>query len=105
MTTLSAKEFEDLSADKEQYAVTESERQTRLTQDRSYGVVLRRPNLDMPGGGEALSVYLSSAAPSANRKAVFDINLRCATSIKPCADMFQLAPSLRPFYERTFKNQ
>jgi hypothetical protein len=105
VTTLDAKNFEDLSEDKERYAVTESQRQTRLTQDRSCGVVIRRPNLDTPGGGEALSVYLSSSASPASRKAVFDINLRCATSFRPCADMLQLAPSLRPFYERTLKSE
>lgn len=105
VTTLSAGKFEDRAADEEQYSVTEPERQSRLAQDRSYGVLMRRPHLDTPGGGEALSVYLSSAAPSASRKAVFDINLRCATSRVPCAEMFQFVPSLRPFYERTLKNQ
>jgi hypothetical protein len=103
--TLSAGKFEDRSTDEEKYRATESERQTRLAQDRGYGVLIDRPNLDTPGGGEALSVYLSSAAPSASRRAVFDINLRCATSRMPCAEMFQLVPSLRPFYERTLKNQ
>jgi hypothetical protein len=104
VTTLSAGRFDDRSTDEEKYSVTESERQTRLTQDRSYGVLIRRPNLDALGGGEALSVYLSSAAPSASRRAAFDINLRCATSRTPCDGMFQLVPSLRPFYERTLKN-
>lgn len=103
--TLRAKKFEDRSTDEEKYDVTESERQTRLAQDRSYGVLIDRPNLDTPGGGEALSVYLSSAAPASSRRAAFEINLRCATSIKPCAEMFQLVPSLRPFYERTVKSQ
>lgn len=105
VTTLGAKKFEDLSADAERYALTESERKARLAQDQSYGVLMRRPSLDTPGGGEALSVYLSSAAPTTSRKAVFDINLRCATSIRPCAELFQLVPSLRPFYDRTVKNQ
>jgi hypothetical protein len=105
VTTLSASGFEDRSTDQERYSVTESERQIRLAQDRSYGVLLVRPSLDTPGGGEALSVYLSSAAPAASRRAAFNINLRCATSRVPCAEMFQLVPSLRPFYERTLKNQ
>jgi hypothetical protein len=105
VTTLNAKKFEDLSADKEEYAVPESARQTKLAQDRSYGVLIRRPNLDTPGGGEALSLYLSSAAPPAGRKAVFDIHLRCATSIKPCAETSQLVPSLRPFYDGALKSQ
>jgi hypothetical protein len=103
--TLSAGKFADRSTDEEKYSLTESERQTKLAQDRGYGVLIDHPNLDTPGGGEALTVYLSSAAPSASRRAVFDINLRCATSRTPCAEMFQLVPSLRPFYERTLKNQ
>jgi hypothetical protein len=105
VTMLSASGFEDRSTDQERYSGTESERQTRLAQDRSYGVLLTRPNLDTPGGGEALSVYLSSVAPSSSRRAAFDINLRCATSRVPCAEIFQLVPSLRPFYERTLKYQ
>jgi hypothetical protein len=105
VTTLTAEIFETRSREHEQYAVSETERDTKLMRDRSYGLFIGRPSLDTPGGGEALSVYLSSAAPAETRRAAFDINLGCATSRTPCTEMFQLVPSLRPFYERTLNVQ
>jgi hypothetical protein len=103
--TLSPEEFERFCTDVDAYPFTGAERQAKLAQDRDHGAVVTRPSLDMSGGGEALSVYLSSAAPVATRRAVFDIDLRCATARKACTDIFQLAPSLRPYYDRNYKSQ
>jgi len=57
------------------------------------GIILIKPNLDTPGGGEALEVYLSPDAPTESRKIAFDVSLRCATTMSPCVELCQLAPS------------
>jgi hypothetical protein len=59
----------------------------------SDGIIVVKPNFDIPGGGEALNVYLSPAAPSASKRVAFDLNLRCATAMSACTDLCQLAPS------------
>ena len=59
----------------------------------SDGVIVIKPNVDTPGGGQALDVYLSPSAPPESRKLAFDLNLRCATAMSPCSELCQLAPS------------
>ncbi len=105
MDVMTRAAFDHLVLDEERYPMSEAERQTRLAQDRDYGMIIVRPSLDTPGGGEALTVYFSSDASATSKRAAFDRDLDCATSIKPCSEIFQLAPSLRQFYARTFKNQ
>jgi len=57
------------------------------------GIMVGKPNVDTPGSGEALMVDLSPGAPPEGRRAAFDVNLRCATTMSPCTDLCQLAPS------------
>ena len=59
----------------------------------SDGIIVIKPNLNTPGGGQALEVYLSPSAPPESRKLAFDLNLRCATAMSPCSELCQLAPS------------
>jgi hypothetical protein len=59
----------------------------------SDGIIVIKPNLDTPGGGQALEVYLSPSAPPESRKLAFDLDLRCATAMSPCSELCQLAPS------------
>jgi hypothetical protein len=67
------------------------------TEDRieagSGGIILIKPSFDTPGGGDALDVYLSPDAPPESRRVAFDVNLRCATTMSPCTELCQLAPS------------
>jgi hypothetical protein len=58
----------------------------------SNGVMVMKPNLTTPGGGEALEVYLSPTATTESRAIAFDIELRCATAMSPCTELCQLAP-------------
>jgi hypothetical protein len=103
VTVLNAPQFEERIQN--EYAATEPERQARLARDRSDGVYVIRPSLDTPGGGEAVSISLSSKAPAETRRAVFDVDLRCVTSRNPCFKMSQFVPRLQPFFERTPKVQ
>jgi len=57
------------------------------------GLVVTTPALDIPGGGEALVVYLSPDATREGRRIAFDLNLRCATSLTACTELCELAPS------------
>jgi len=57
------------------------------------GLIVTTPSLDIPGGGQALNVYLSPDAPREGRRIAFDLNLRCATSLMACTELRQLAPS------------
>jgi hypothetical protein len=59
----------------------------------SDGVIVIKPSFDIPGGGQALEVYLSPSAPPDSRKLAFDFNLRCATAMSACSELCQLAPS------------
>lgn len=57
------------------------------------GLIITTPSLDVPGGGQALDVYLSPDAPREGRRIAFDLNLGCATSLNACTKLCQLAPS------------
>jgi len=59
----------------------------------STGIIIRKPNLTTPGGGEALSATFAPDAPPESRRIAFDINLRCATSMVACTELCQLFPS------------
>lgn len=58
-----------------------------------HGLIVSKPVLNIGGGGEALSVYLSPAATADSKAVGFDINLRCATAMSPCTELCQVAPS------------
>jgi hypothetical protein len=70
----------------------------------SAGIIVIKPNLDIPGGGQALDVYLSPSAPPETKKLAFDLNLRCATSMSPCSELCQLAPSAWRSYAQFTKS-
>jgi len=70
----------------------------------SNGIIVTKPHLTTPGGGEALGVYLSPTAPSESRKAAFDLNLRCATTLVPCTEPCQFAPSAWHSYAQFIKS-
>jgi len=70
----------------------------------SGGVILIKPSFDTPGGGEALEVYLSPDAPTESRRVAFDLNLRCATTMLPCTELCELAPSAWRAYSQFLKS-
>jgi hypothetical protein len=76
----------------------------RYSEAGGNGVIVTKPNLDTPGGGEALDVFLSPNAPPESRKAAFDLNLSCATKMQPCTVPCQLAPSAWPLYVQFIKS-
>jgi hypothetical protein len=67
------------------------------------GVIVMKPVLDIPGGGEALDVYLSPTA-TPEGSAAFNLNLRCATAISACTELCQLAPAAWQSYSRFQKS-
>jgi hypothetical protein len=71
---------------------------------RNNGIFVRKPNVDTPGSGEALTVDLSPSAPPESRITGFDINLRCATAMTPCTHLCQLAPSAWRLYAQYMKS-
>ena len=68
------------------------------------GILVRKPNVDAGGSGEALAVDLSPSAPPQSRNAGFDVNLGCATAMKPCTHLCQLAPSAWRQYAQYMKS-
>jgi hypothetical protein len=68
------------------------------------GIIVRKPNLDTPGGGEVLSTNLSLGAPSDSKRTAFDINLRCTTAMSPCTELCQLTPSAWHIYSQFQKS-
>jgi hypothetical protein len=74
-------------------------------EDGSGGLIVKKPSLDTPGGGEALKVYLSPMAPPESIRVALDSNLRCVTRMLPCTDLSQLAPSSWRFYSQLLKSR
>jgi len=68
------------------------------------GIIIRKPSLDIPGGGEALNINLSPSATPDSRAIGFDINLQCATSMSSCTELCQLAPSAWQSYSQYQKS-
>ena len=68
------------------------------------GIIIRKPSLDIQGGGEALNINLSPSATPGSRAIGFDINLRCATSMSSCTELCQLAPSAWQSYSQYQKS-
>jgi hypothetical protein len=68
------------------------------------GIIVTRPSLDTPGGGEALEVFLSPDAPPESRRVAFDLNLRCTTTMLTCTELCQLAPSAWHSYSQFLKS-
>jgi hypothetical protein len=64
------------------------------------GIIVRKPSLNIQGGGEALSMTLSPAAKPNAKEVGFDMNLRCATNMASCTELCQLAPSAWQVYSR-----
>jgi hypothetical protein len=77
----------------------------RLLEAGSDGIIMIKPSFDIVGGGEALQVYLSPDAPPASRRIAFDLNLRCATTMSPCSELCQLAPSAWRSYVQFAKSE
>jgi hypothetical protein len=67
-------------------------------------IILIKPSFDTPGGGEALEAYLSPDALPESRRVAFDLNLRCATTMLPCTELCQLAPSAWRSYSQFLKS-
>lgn len=82
----------------------EAIRTGRQIEAGSGGIIVVKPNLDTPGGGEALEVYLSPSAPPGSRKDAFDLNLRCASTMQPCTELCQLATSAWHSYTQFMKS-
>jgi hypothetical protein len=74
-------------------------------ENASRGIIVRKPSLDTPGGGEALNVYLSPSALPDSRRVAFDVGLHCATAIVPCTEYCQLAPSPSRMYLEFLKSK
>jgi hypothetical protein len=74
----------------------------QIEADRS-GVIVKKPSLEIEGGGEALSVYLLPSASIQNR-AASNINLRCATGMLPCTELCQVAPVAWNIYSQYQKS-
>jgi hypothetical protein len=70
----------------------------------SDGLIVGKPNVDTPGSGEGLTVELSPTAPAESRRIAFDVNLRCTTSMSPCTELCQLAPSAWQSYSAVQKS-
>ena len=77
-------------------------RQTGRTMDAGAPeIIIKKPHLNIDGGGEALSILVSPSASVSTKASSFDINLRCATSMLPCIELCQLAPSAWRAYSHT----
>jgi hypothetical protein len=70
----------------------------------SGGIILIKPSFDTPGGGEALEVYLSPDALPESRRVAFDLNLRCATTVSPCTELCEIAPSAWRLYSEFLRS-
>lgn len=70
----------------------------------SDGLIVGKPNVDTPGSGQALTVELLPTAPAESRRIAFDVNLRCTTSMSPCTELCQLAPSAWQSYSAVQKS-
>lgn len=70
----------------------------------SDSLIVGKPNVDTPGSGQALTVELLPSAPAESRRVAFDVNLRCTTSVSPCTELCQLAPSAWQSYSAVQKS-
>ncbi len=91
-------------ADEQESARTQAANAGHQIEAGRDGLIVTTPALDIPGGGDALDVYLSPDAPREGRKIAFDLNLRCATSLKACIDPCQLAPSAWRYHADYFES-
>ena len=99
--TINSKRFEDVLPSDRESAI----RNGRQLGAGSDGIMMVKPSFDIPGGGEALQVYLKPDAPPESRKIAFDLNLRCATAMSPCLALCQLGPSAWRSYVQFIKSE
>ena len=68
------------------------------------GIIVKKPNLTISGGGESLEILLSPNAPAESRAIAFDVNLRCTTAMWPCTELCQLTPRAWQAYSQYQKS-
>lgn len=98
MVTANSDRFEFRRGHLKEYVSREAIKTGQQIEPGSGGIIVEKPNLDTPGGGEALEVYLSTGATSATARSAFDLNLRCLTALHACTKLCEVMPSAWSYY-------
>jgi hypothetical protein len=97
----SAVEFDHAFGREKEEVLSYGRRTADQIEATSNGIVVDTPPQKR---GEVLLVYLSPKASSNIRSAAFDLNLRCATTISPCTQLCQIAPSAWHSYVQFYES-
>ena len=91
MVTVNSDRFEFRRGHLKEYVSREAIKSQQI-EPGSGGIIVEKPNLDTPGGGKALEVYLSTGATSATARSALDLNLRCLMALHACTKLCEVIP-------------
>jgi len=102
--TVDSEHFVHLVASEKESARANAVATGHQTKAGSDGIIIEKPSFDIDGGGQALTINLSSTATPKSRAVGFGLNLRCATAMLSCTELCQLAPSAWQSYSQYQKS-